>query len=89
MECQGLRSSDQRIILKALMETKPKSLLVAAATAGMASFSGRATPVVQPYVIPHLETCLSTYNKGKGRATAAKFGHQVGVPPGHEVKHRS
>jgi hypothetical protein len=70
MECQGLQSMDKRFILKALLESKPKSLLVAAATAGMATFSGRGTPVVRPYLIPHLETLLSTDNTGKGLATA-------------------
>jgi hypothetical protein len=45
MDCQGLQSMDKRFILNALLETKPKSLRVAAATAGMATFSGRGTPV--------------------------------------------
>jgi hypothetical protein len=36
---------DKRFILNALLETKPNSLRVAAVTAGMATFSGRGTPV--------------------------------------------
>jgi hypothetical protein len=72
MECQGLQNTDKRFVLKALLESKTKSLLVAAGTAGMASFSARAEHPIRPYVIPHLETFLSAYNTGEDRANAER-----------------
>jgi hypothetical protein len=58
-ECHGLKNAEKRLVLKALLNSKDKSLLVAAAKAGMACFAGRSCAVTQPYAIPHLEALLA------------------------------
>jgi hypothetical protein len=67
---------DKGLILKALLEIKPKSLLCwSLLRQAWATFIGHGTPAVRPYVIPHLETLLSTVQQLRQDSTT--FGHQV------------
>jgi hypothetical protein len=59
IECQGLQSTEKRILLKALLESKDKSLLVVATIAGMVCFGGRSLAASRPSTIPHLEALLN------------------------------
>jgi hypothetical protein len=54
-----LKNAEKRLVLKALLSSKDKSLLVAAAKAGMACFAGRSCAATRPYTVPHLEALLA------------------------------
>jgi hypothetical protein len=54
MECHGIDSERSRRILKALLDSNDKSMEVLSSVIAITTFSARVSPVVQPYLHPHL-----------------------------------
>jgi hypothetical protein len=63
IECQGLQSAEKRLILKALLDSEDKSLLVVATIAGMACFGSRSLALTRPNTIRHLEALVAVLNQ--------------------------